>query len=143
MTPTIVQFARQKYNDEYINCMNRLSEAVTQYAEATLPEALINPPADISPYLYRGVTIGLRYQSEHAARQVIELVDQHGVFPPVRQIPLTRLVVSQAFPASLALDLTRPEGVAVEALLVAVSELLSRVDSEINQATVKQVEQTA
>lgn len=143
MTPNMIQSVRQAYQDEYMNCMARLSEAVTAYAEATLPDAVRNPPVEISPYLYRGVTIGLRYQSEHAARQVIELIDQHGVFPPVRQIPLTRPVVSQAFPASLALDLNRPEGVAVEALLVAVSELLSRVDSEINQATVKQAEQTA
>ena len=63
MTPNMIQSVRQAYQDEYMNCMARLSEAVTAYAEATLPDAVRNPPVEISPYLYRGVTIGPGPQS--------------------------------------------------------------------------------
>lgn len=133
MKKIVQQIARDAFYPEYMLCLSSLSQAVTAYAEACLPDALRNPSADISPYLYRGVTMGVRYQSG----QAVEIADQNGIFPPVRQIPLARPVVSRPFPATVTLELSCPEGIAVESALVALSEMLGRVDEYIESVTAK------
>lgn len=119
--------AAEKFEVEYAQSMRALSIAVTEYAKASLPEELRKPSPVIEPYLNRGVTIGLRYRTGAP----IELVGRYGVFQPVRQIPLTEFVYSHSFPATIELSLDGSEGLAVEAALVAVSDLLDRVDSFI------------
>lgn len=124
-----------QFSPEHRVVLGALSRAATAYAEAILPEFLSAPAPELIPYLNRAVALTFCYAAPR--RQPIVLADGYGVFPPVQHVPLCRPVVSPAGLGLVDLDMSRPEGVALESALVAMSELLVRVEAALVTAADK------
>ena len=121
------QIVHDHFKREHRATLFALSKAATAYAEAAAPALLLDPPPALRDYLNR--TISMVFCHEAPRRQPIVLADGYGIFPPLQQILLSRPVVAKPEPVLTVIDMATPAGVALEAALVAMAELLARVDA--------------
>lgn len=133
--PTALQaLIREAFHDEYQQALAALSRAATVYAEHHIPLVLGTLPVNLQPYLHRADALVFRYAG-YASDQIC-LDDGVGVFPPLTTIPLLHPVIGPTPPASISIVMYSPEGVALDAAIVAMEELLERVNraaQELNQ----------
>lgn len=129
---------RVEFATEYGLALAGLSAAATQYVEQVVPPGLDYLSATLRTYLNHGQAIGFRY--EGIATPQIQLADDYGVFPTVTEIPLLRPVVCPRSPAVLPLYMRVPEGVAVDAAISAMEELLDRVSRRVAELTQQPIE---
>lgn len=130
---SVLEAVRDEFAIEHGQVMAGLSAAATRYVEQAVPPGLDYLPDPMRAYLNHGRTIGFRYQGLSTPQILIP--GAAGVFPELSQIPLLREVVTPRSPAVLPLYLDKPEGVAVDAALAAMEELIDRVNRRIADLT--------
>lgn len=131
----IVSAVNREMLDEYGVLMSAVSKAGTEYMESLIPAGVIENIDDYSPVA--GVVFG------HAGRP-IAIMDGCDVFPAMRVVTLTRVVLAKVGPSHVVnVDASTTKGVALESALVAMSEFMSRVLSAVNQLRIASTKEAA